>query len=507
MTRIVRTDQPCPYRFNLWVYNGLDCMVTHEVYAVIAQGDEVAQGVYDYERGMQAPALQMMVRGTLIDQPLRARFLKTMLAYRDGLQGELNVLAGASWGKPLNARSIPQFRAFFYDHLGCEPIWKENAKGEDILAADEDARGKLSKNRTAKPFLDKIEAIVTVAKKTDVLRCRVDPDDHMRSSYNVGATTTLRWSSSAGAFGAGTNEQNITNEMRRIFIPNEGWKLAYSDLERAESVCLAYLAEDEAYMEALKARDHHAAVAGMVWGIPPERARDHYPGHDRFSYRDVAKRLAHATDGGGTFRGLARTLHLSEALVEDFQQRYFAQFPGILAYQKRIRAVFAKSGQVPEVTTPMGVRRYFMGRPWDRSTWRQAYDYEKQSMVSHILNLGLYGVWHDLEPAGNIQVLKNGHDAILWQYRLDNDQEALIRSVEGLMSIPVQVHGRTMVIPVETKVGFNWADYTTETQAVELRAEGNPLAEANPNGLTKWGTDVERGQQPPVYHPTLHGTD
>ena len=223
MARLIRTDHPCPARYNLWVYNGLDCMVTREVFdKVIVDLDPLAEGVYDYERAMQTPSLVMSYRGTLIDQPLRARFLDKMNAYKQEQQDRLNALAQAAWGKPFNARSIPQFRAFFYDHLGCEPIWKENAKGEDILSADEEARLKLVKDRRAKPFIEVIEQIVAVGKKTEILRCKVDLDNRMRSGYNVGATVTLRWSSSAGAFGTGANEQNITNEMRRIFVADPG---------------------------------------------------------------------------------------------------------------------------------------------------------------------------------------------------------------------------------------------------------------------------------------------
>ena len=238
-------------------------------------------------------------------------------------------------------------------------------------------------------------------------------------------------------------------------------------------------------------------VASMVFGIPASQAREPYI--PPFSYRDVAKRLAHATDGGGTFRGLARTLHLQEEVVEDFQQKYFTRFPGIPAYQEEIRERFRVKGQVPELTTPLGVRRYFFGRPWDRGTLRQAYDYEKQSMVSHIANLGMYRVWDELEPTGQVQLLKNCHDAILWQYRLDCDQAELIHRVEALMSIPVTVHGQTMMIPVDTKVGFNWADRTTPEDAAKLREKGNPLAEPNLNGMTKWGTVEEQSQTPPEY--------
>ena len=40
-------------------------------------------------------------------------------------------------------------------------------------------------------------------------RAKLDPDDRMRCSYNIGGTETYRWSSSENAFGRGTNLQNL----------------------------------------------------------------------------------------------------------------------------------------------------------------------------------------------------------------------------------------------------------------------------------------------------------
>ena len=47
------------------------------------------------------------------------------------------------------------------------------------------------------------------------------------------------------------------------------------------------------------------------------------------------------------------------------------------------------------------------------------------------------------------------HDAILFEY--DEDKEdRIIPEVLSLMRVPLLVHGRIMIVPVEAKVGYDW---------------------------------------------------
>ena len=51
-----------------WIYNGLDCCVTAEVYkAIEPQLDQFTSNIYAFERALQAPAMEMMLRGIGVD--------------------------------------------------------------------------------------------------------------------------------------------------------------------------------------------------------------------------------------------------------------------------------------------------------------------------------------------------------------------------------------------------------------------------------------------------------
>ncbi len=54
------------------IYNGLDCCLTFEIFEVLEKqlrekNDPASALVYQFERGMQGPALELMERGWLID--------------------------------------------------------------------------------------------------------------------------------------------------------------------------------------------------------------------------------------------------------------------------------------------------------------------------------------------------------------------------------------------------------------------------------------------------------
>src|SRR5438093_12127542 len=102
-----------------------------------------------------------------------------------------------------------------------------------------------------------------------MLKTEIDPDGRIRTSYNIGGTTTGRLSSSFSEFGTGTNLQNIEEFLRSIFIADEGYKLAYFDAEQGESRCVGWidwnLFKEGRYMDACEIADIHTSIAQRCW--------------------------------------------------------------------------------------------------------------------------------------------------------------------------------------------------------------------------------------------------
>jgi DNA polymerase I-like protein with 3'-5' exonuclease and polymerase domains len=307
----------------------------------------------------------------------------------------------------------------------------------------------------------------------------------MRCSYNVVGTKFGRWSSAANAFGTGTNLQNITDEMREIFIPDEGWKLAYADLEQAESVCVAYLSNDANYKAAIKSGDLHTYVCRLIFphlkwtgNMKEDKEIAKLPFYRMFDHRDIAKRGGHATNYYAKAHTVAHRLRLPRNMAEVFQNSYFSAFPGIRDWQASVgRQLGAKSS----IKTPLGRKIIFFDRTDSEETLRAAIAAGPQSMCGDVLNVGLHNTWKfQLEQPKLIKILAQVHDAIVFQYRPEYEVPILQRVLDE-MTIPVPVESQgLMTIKTEVLIGWNWRKMSKE----------------NPLGITKW-TPGERDKRNP----------
>ena len=295
---IYSDDQPTlDIELREWVYNGLDCCLTQELQAKIP---EPPGPTYAINRALQAPALEMMLRGIRVDFDAREEIL-TDIEYRlTRLDQILQTLADVVWSAPLNPNSPKQLIEFFYERMKIKPIIKYD-KGNRRVTTDRDALEKIaSKYMFAAPIVRTILAMRDLRKRQSVLRKNISPDGRIRTSYNIAGTETGRWSSSTNAFHEGDNLQNWEDFLRRILISDPGMKFAYIDLEQAESRAVAYLSGDEAYIEACESGDLHTTVCKMVWpGLPWTGRPDDKKKvagltfYRDMTYRDMAKRGGH----------------------------------------------------------------------------------------------------------------------------------------------------------------------------------------------------------------------
>lgn len=473
----------------LQIYNGFDICTTKEIHEVLSEqlrsiNAPGPAAAYKFKRAMQGPAMDMMCRGIRIDRPKQMELIGRFRSRREFLELRLNEIGEAMGVGPLNARSPVQLQPIFYQMLGIPPI-TVRMKGETKTPMNMEVLEKLCEFRYAAPIAKLVMEIRNLGKLISVLSSGIDADGRMRTSYNVAATETERWSSSENAFGTGTNFQNITDEMREIFISDPGYKMAYVDLSQAESfivgLAIYRCTGDDSYLAACESGDLHTGVARMAW---QEREWTDDPKVNRaladelfyrhFSYRDMSKRLGHATNYRGSAWQLARILRIIQDLIEDFQRRYIKAFK-INLWHNDVARRLQTTG---ELTTLLGNRRQFFGRLFDEQTLKEAIAYEPQSVVGQLLNLGMYRVYVQRVPL-RLQLLAQVHDAILVQYPAHLEAK-ILPQVQALMNIPLSVEYngvvRTTTIPNEAAVGWNWAKHT----------------DSNPDGLKKWTGHDER---------------
>lgn len=504
MRVVLSTDPPETDKTQgLHVYNALDCCITLEVLEVILpQLDEVTSKTYDFERSLQAPILEMECRGVRID---RARIgevrekLQKDLAY---LQEGFNELCIDGLGiLPVNPNSPKQLMELFYGTLALPPVKSRKSDGSYKPSVDRKALEKLRTYFYAEPLVNYILGIRDISKKLGVLNTGLDADGRMRTSYNIAGTDTGRLNSYESSFGSGTNLQNITDELREIFIPDKGKKLAYIDRAQIQSrivgaICWNLGARGEidcdsygTYLDFCESGDLHTGVCMMTWqdkpwkgsGLEALKNPDNYI-HNRAiaeehfyrvdSFRQASKKLGHATNFLGKPPQVSLQTRIPVDLVKDFQPRYFKGFPEIPAWHRWLTKKLLKDGFI---TTMAGRRRHFFGRRFADETVRQAAAYEPQDVEAYINQTGMLQLWRAHIP--HVDILIPVHDAIIVQYPENAEDELIPKILEAMkVEIPL-MNGRSLVVPNDVQVGWNWGH----------------ASKSNPDGLQNYkGTDTRR---------------
>ena len=458
---------------SLQFYNALDCCVTVEVWQK-RQSHFTSDTLRTYlnEKDIQAPTLEMQLRGIRMDELRTWEECQLLLGEIKQLEAYFSDLSLAAYGKHVNWKSPQQLKSML------------NGLGFTCRDTERDTLEKLKAHFWAEPIVLTILALRDKTKLYDVLaKSKRNRDHRFHAAFKVPGTTTGRLSSAKDPFGEGHNLQNINERPRRCFIPDLGMKFCYIDLEQAESRGVAYLSGDEAYIQACESGDLHTAVAKMVWpelewtgDLSQDKKIAEQPFYRHFTYRYMAKRGGHGTNYYGKPPTMSRHLKISTHLMEEFQERYFGQFPGIRQWQFSVMQRLQQEGTI---TTPFGRFRRFFGRPTDDATVRKAIAHEPQSLISDVLNTGLWRIWKYMPE---VQVLAQVHDAVLFQYPEELEDDILPRAIQ-LIQIPISIGPRTMIIPSEAKIGWNWGDFDEHS---------------NFAGLKKWSGNDDRTRPEPT---------
>lgn len=473
---------------NQGIYNGFDCCLTLEVddaRRALRQNDTL---IYDFERGMQAPAFDMMMRGFRVDVNEREKAVIEIGQKKTTLENVLFKIIEAIF--PDFTEKLPnspkQLQHLFYSIMKLDPI-ERSENGEIKRPMNRETLERLElQDPFAAPLITAILLDRDLSKALQVLETEIDPDWRWRCSYNIGGTSTGRWSSSKSPFGSGNNFQNISEEFRRVFIPDPGFKLYGIDKAQSEARDLGWFCGtvlgDWSYLDACESNDLHTYVTRLLypeWAWTGDLKRDRALANRRFyrffTYRDASKRLGHGSNYYGRPKEMSRQTRIPLNLCEEFQTRYFEAFPCI----RRMHEWVAEHLQRDRfLTNSFGRRRDFFDRPDIEETLKSAIAYMFQSATGDALNLGLYRLWKKM-GAGPVQLLSQLHDAIYFQMPLTSEKEEhdWLREAIDCVEVTQTFGKRSMTIPGEVVSGKNWA------HRYRLLEDGS-LDDWNPRGLT-----------------------
>jgi len=454
---------------NQAIYCGGDNFLTKEIDQVRQNLRDNDTLIYDLERALQGPVLELMLRGFRVDIDERDKAIELVTQKRASVEKILSAIITAIQGSydPKFPRSDKQLRTLFYDHMRLIPIEK-HINGETKRPMDRETLEKLElQDKWAAPIINAILQFRDHSKSLEVLEKEIDSDFRWRCSYNIGGTNTGRFSSSKSPFGTASNFQNIHEDLRRVFIPDSGYKLYGIDKAQSESHDVAWfcgtILGDWTYLDACQSGDLHTFVTRMCypdWAWTGDLRKDRALAERRFyrlfTYRDVSKRVGHATNYLGTPKEISRQTRLPQNIAEEFQERYFTAFPCIPQMHQWISQELQRHRFL---VNSFGRRRDFFDRPDSRETLKSAVAYMFQSATADALNLGMYRLWKNMRS--KVQLLSQLHDAVYFQAPITDEESerTLIRECVNWVQITQRdpKSGRSMTIPGEPVGGFNWA--------------------------------------------------
>lgn len=374
-----------------------------------------------------------------------------------------------------NTNSPPQKKALL-KILGCG----------DLDATDEPS---LAKARLRHPLnnrlLSQVSKIQKMRKLESTYLCEgKELNGRILYALNPHGTDTGRLASREHHFWCGLQIQNIPRgkEVKQTLVADEGFYLAESDLEQAESRDTAYITGDTNLIKAVESgHDFHATNASAFFGVPYSKIYndDTKETLDK-ALRDLAKRVNHGASYNMGWFVLIGTM--GEDKIAEAQK--LLNLPPrwtLREVAEHLLSVFAKTYPVVRNDYQTWVKhqvelksmlvgatdwtRYCFSNPSKSKSALNGYiAHNPQSLNAMVLNKAYKKVFYEIamENPRDYKLLAQIHDSIFFQYR--KGREDLAYKTKELMEIPVVITDisgiqRTFTVPAALKMGgTRWSD-------------------------------------------------
>jgi DNA polymerase-1 len=449
-------------------YSGEDADVAWRLVGLL-EPQLAAGGLATLYRELEVPLIEVLAEleynGIRLDIPMLKRVGEDMARQLAGIEQEIYKAAGHEF----NIASLKQLRKVLFEEQKLPVKRKTGITGEP--STDQETLEELAADRPENPILGLILQHRRVAKLkgtyVDPLPAVVNPrTGRVHASFNQTVTATGRLSASE------PNLQNIPvrreqgQEVRRAFLPEEGWALLTADYSQVELRLLAHFCDDAEMRRAFaEDRDIHASVAAQIFGVAEKDVSA--------EMRRMAKTVNFGVIYGISGHGLAQRLGIKREEAEKFIDAYFARYPMVKEYQARLLEECRRTGYVGTI---LGRRRQFdRGNIRRDSTYRQrnqtereAINMEIQGSAADLIKLAMLHVYRRLKrERQRARMLLQIHDELVFEVPPD-EFAAVAALVREEMTTPRERELKLRVpLKVDLAAGPNWLDVeelTTETQ-------------------------------------------
>jgi len=402
--------------------------------------------VYDEIDLPLAPVLASMEATGIRVDPAELGSLSTRMDEEiQRLTGEIFDLAG---NRQFNINSPQQLGKVLFEDMGL-PMPVKAGKGKQISTAADVLESLADEHPIAAKVLEYRQISKLKGTYADALPMLIHHDTgRVHTTFNQTGAATGRLSST------NPNLQNIPirtelgREIRKAFVPREGWQLIVADYSQIELRLLAHMSLDPVLLDAFRnGEDIHSRTASEVFDVHPLMITP--------EMRRNAKAVNFGIVYGQTGFGLAQQLGIERREAEKYIRSYFERYAGV---RKFIDATIAE-------VRISGVARTLHGRlrpiPDMQSRNASARGFAERTAV----NTPLQGTASDLIKIAMIRLhekLRGFEAKMLLQVHDELVLEAPPSEVEDIESIVKQemegVAQLEVPLLVEAGSGDNWRD-------------------------------------------------
>lgn len=326
-------------------YSNADADITLRLYykfrEELAENPDLESLFFDVEMPIVNVLLDMEDVGVAIDTDalgeISNEFQRELTLLRENIKIQT--------GEDFNVDSPQQLQDVLFNKLRLPPV-KSTEQG---FSTDKEVLARLEDLHPVVPLvqeyrqLDKLES--TYVSKLPTL---LGEDGRLHTDWNQVRTVTGRLASNTPNLSNIPIGGELGKKIRSAFVAAPGYALVGGDYDQLEVRILAHFAQDAALVDAFKqGADIHRVMAAQLYEKAEQDITD--------DERRKAKSFSFGIPFGMTIPGLARRTSMSIQDAKDFQDRYFARFPGIKSYMHDAVS-FAKATGYAE--TVLGRRRY-----------------------------------------------------------------------------------------------------------------------------------------------------
>ena len=364
----------------------------------------------------------------------------------DDIGGQIHELAGEAF----NINSTQQLGEILFEKLDL-PVISKTSTGRP--STKESVLQELSTEHDLPGLvLDWRKTYKLKSTYLDSLGELVHPETgRIHTDFNQARTATGRLSSS------NPNLQNIPirtpmgREIRKAFVPREGWQLMAADYAQIELRILASMSGDEAMQETFRTGgDIHTDAAARVYGIDADEVtRDQ---------RRKAKEVNYGIPYGVSPWGLAQRLRTSVEEAQELIDQYRQSYPGVASLLNELVEKARANGYaetlrgrrrpLPDLSASNANRR--------GAAERIAVNMPIQGTQADMIKIAMNQVQDRIEQGGlDSQMLLQVHDELVLDIA-PGEEDTMRSLVETEMKAALPLEGVPVVVDIA--LGANWLE-------------------------------------------------